>query len=142
MARRPLTDEQLRAKVAAYCQRYGVTQGPEGLPPFPSGHRETPQHREWLTVYRALQRHAIRAAAEAAPAAASANSLSCPICHGALEHDLSVPYARRAAMSSRPARLHPACAELARLAESLGPDAVAGLQPFLWPRRTKASRSR
>jgi hypothetical protein len=143
MARRPLTHEQVCAKVDAYCERYGVTEGPEGLPPFPSGHRETPQHREWLTVYRALQRLAIRAAADVpAPAAASGAPLNCPICHGALEHDLSVPYARRAGASPRPVRLHPSCAELARLAESLGPDAVAGLQPFLWPRRTKAPRSR
>jgi hypothetical protein len=143
MARRPLTDDQVRAKVAAYCERYGVTEGPEGLPPFPSGHRETPQHREWLTVYRALQRLALRAAANVpVPDAASATASSCPVCHGALEHDLSVTYARRAATSSRPARLHPSCAELARIAESLGPDAVAGLQPFLWPRRTKALRSR
>ena len=37
MARPPLTEEQVRAKVLAYCERYGVSPGPEGLPPFPTG---------------------------------------------------------------------------------------------------------
>jgi len=39
-----------------YCARYGVAANAEGLPPFPSGLRETPQHREWLTLYKAHQR--------------------------------------------------------------------------------------
>jgi hypothetical protein len=145
MARPPLTEEQVRAKVAAYCERYGVTPGhPNGLPPFPSGQRETPQHREWLTVYRALQRFALRSATvEAAPGAAGAPaSVTCPICSRTLARDLAVPYARRSGSSSRPVSLHPSCAELARLAESLGADAVAGLTAFLWPRRPRAPRTR
>jgi hypothetical protein len=140
MARPPLSDEQVRSKVVAYCERYGVAFDLEtGLPPFPSGRRETPQHREWLTVYRALQRFALRAAA---PPAAAAPSVSCPVCSRSLERDLAVPYARRSGTSSRPASLHPSCAELARLAEALGQDAVSGLAPFLWPRRTRAARRR
>jgi hypothetical protein len=144
MARPPLSDEQVRSKVVAYCERYGVAFDLEtGLPPFPSGRRETPQHREWLTVYRALQRLGRRAAAvDAAREAAAAPSVSCPVCSRSLERDLAVPYARRSGTSSRPASLHPSCAELARLAEALGQDAVSGLAPFLWPRRTRAARRR
>jgi len=141
MGRPPHTDEQVRAKAVAYCERYGVSPVPEGLPPFPAGKRETRQHREWLTVYRALQRFALRAAS-AAPLAASSTALNCPICSRTLERDLAVPYARRAGTSARPASLHPSCAELARLAEALGPAAVAGVGPFLWPRRTRTPRAR
>jgi hypothetical protein len=143
MARPPHTNEQVQAKVAAYCERYGVSPSPDhGLPPFPAGRRETRQHREWLTVYRALQRLERRAASAPPAAEESSTALSCPICTRPLERALAVPYARRAGASSRPAALHPSCAELARLAESLGPGAVSALAPFLWPKRTRAPRSR
>ena len=145
MARTPHTEEQVRAKVLAYCERYGISPGPEGAPPFPTGQRETRQHRDWLTVYRALQRLARRASASPpAPddSGPTSSRLDCPICARDLERDLAVPYARRAARSTRPASLHPSCAELARLAETLGPAAVAGLGPFLWPGRTGTSRAR
>jgi len=42
--------------VRDYCARYGVEPNAEGLPPFPTGLRETPQHREWLAVYKAHHR--------------------------------------------------------------------------------------
>jgi hypothetical protein len=126
--------------VLTYCERYGVSPGPGGLPPFPTGKRETRQHREWLTVYRALQRSKARAAAEA-PADPGAPSTECPVCSSPIERDLAVPYPRRAARSARPALLHPACAELARLADTLGPTAVEGLRRFLWPGRAEAPSS-
>jgi hypothetical protein len=134
MGRPPLTEDQVQAKVEAYCRRYDVPKGPDGLPPFPTGKRETRQHREWLTVYRALQRFRQRAAAEAPPPAEASSVPLCPICARPLEPALSVPYARRA-RSARPVPLHPNCAELVRLGENLGPGAVAALGPFLWPRR-------
>jgi len=56
-----MSTEQVEARVQEYCARYGVVPGPDGLPPFPSGRRETPQHREWLTLYKALQRMRRRA---------------------------------------------------------------------------------
>lgn len=139
MARTPHTKEQVLAKVLAYCERYGVSPSPGGLPPFPTGKRETRQHREWLTVYRALQRVALRASA-APPPDHAASTLRCPICSRALVRDLAVPYARRGG-SSRPASLHPNCAQLARLAETLGPDALTGLAAFLRPRRTRTPRT-
>ena len=134
MARTPHTEEQVRAKVLAYCKRYGVSPRPEGLPPFPSGKRETRQHREWLTVYRTLQRFERRAAA-ATTSAADARP-ACPLCARPIEPGLAVPYVRRG-RSARPASLHPSCAELARLAETLGSSAVAALGPFLWPSRRR-----
>ena len=137
MGRPPLTEGQVHAKVFAYCKRYGVSPAPEGLPPFPSGKRETRQHREWLTVYRALQRFERRAAASGPPDAGAA----CPLCARPIEPGLGVPYARRK-RSARPASLHPSCAELARLAEALGPSAVAALGPFLWPARKPISPHR
>ena len=139
MGRPPLSEAQVRDRVLAYCTRYRVSPGPEGLPPFPSGKRETPQHREWLTVYRAHQRSRLRAATStvAEDPAAPSSRLECPICSRGLQPNLAVPYPRPAAGSARPASLHPACAELARLAEALGPTVVAGLGPFLWPTRPR-----
>ena len=141
MGRPPLTEDQVQAKVLAYCNRYGVSPGPQGLPPFPSGQRETRQHREWLTVYRALQRLERRVAAAAMPPdAPDATPLTCPICARPIEPGLAVPFARK--KSPRPASLHPSCAEMARRAEALGPSAVAALGPFLWPARSSRSRQR
>jgi len=54
MTGRPrITFEELQTRVADYCARYGVAPNAEGLPPFPSGKRETQQHREWIAVYKA-----------------------------------------------------------------------------------------
>lgn len=144
MARPPLTEGEVHAKVLAYCDRYGVSpSATDGLPPFPSGQRETRQHREWQTVYRALQRFNRRASAQAASKAPDAGAAVCPVCSAPLERSLAVPFARHAfGTSARAASLHPSCAELARLAESLGPAAIAGLAPFLWPKRTRSPRPR
>jgi len=51
-----LTLEEQQARVAEYCQRYGVTPNASGLPPFPRGQRETQQHREWMAVYKTHNR--------------------------------------------------------------------------------------
>jgi hypothetical protein len=129
MARPALTEEQVRDKVLAYCERYHVSPGPEGLPPFPSGKRETRQHREWLTVYRARQRLKARAAPEVHGAAAGG---SCPVCTREVGPADGVSFPR-AGRRARPERLHAACADLARHAEEAGPEAVARLSAWLWP---------
>jgi hypothetical protein len=136
MGRPPLTDEQVRAKVIAYCERYGVSPVPEGLPPFPTGQRETPQHREWLTVYRARQRCEARASASAAPARSDSDAL-CPVCALALMPEDAVPV-RPGGRRSASRNTHTACADLLRLAEKAGPDAIARLTGLLWPRRGRA----
>lgn len=147
MGRPALTEDQVRDKVLAYCARYGVEPGPEGLPPFPAGKRESRQHREWLTVYRALQRSRRRAATTAsassaglAPPGRSARGAGvplCPVC-GLVVGARQGVHLEGAARASR-GRLHPACADLARLAERAGPEAVARLSAWLWPRRRDRS---
>ena len=130
MGRPALTDDQVRDKVHTYCERYDVSPGPEGLPPFPSGRRESLQHREWLTVYRALQR--LKARSAGVPVETSAEG-ACPVCWRAVGPDGAVAFPR--GRQSRAAKLHADCAELARLAEKAGPEAVARLSGWLWPRR-------
>lgn len=56
-----LTLEVYEARLGAYCARYAVKPSREGLPPFPAGRRETPQHREWIALYKAHSRLARRA---------------------------------------------------------------------------------
>jgi len=133
MARPALSDDQVHDRVHAYCERYGVSAGPEGLPPFPSGRRESLQHREWLTVYRALQRLKARSSA-GLPSETSAEG-SCAVCARALSPDDAVAFPR--GRRSRPEKLHATCAELARLAEKAGPEAVSRLSRWLWPRRAR-----
>jgi len=48
-----VTLEVFEERLAGYCRRYGVTPGSNGLPPYPAGQRETPQHREWMALHRA-----------------------------------------------------------------------------------------
>jgi hypothetical protein len=128
MGRPPLTEDQVRDKVLAYCARYEVSPGPEGLPPFPSGKRETRQHRDWMTVYRAHQRLKRRTAAAPPPGG------TCAICRAPLQPERAVSLSTKAAGSAPPAWLDPACADLARRAEALGPEAVSRLNDLLWPR--------
>jgi hypothetical protein len=54
--RRRRSPEELQRRISEYCEKYGVAPNATGLPPFPSGQRETPQHREWISVYKAHQR--------------------------------------------------------------------------------------
>ena len=135
MGRLPLTQEQVRAKVIAYSERHGVSPVPEGLPPFPSGKRETRQHREWLSVYRALRRLEARSSATAA-AALSGSEARCPICALTLAPEDAVPV--RAGRRSRSSNAHEACADLLRLADKAGPEALARLTELLWPPRGRA----
>jgi hypothetical protein len=133
-----LTEDQLRDKVLAYCARYKVSPGPDGLPPFPSGKRESVQHREWLTVYKALQRARLRSAgAPSLPAGPATDPRLCPLCARPVEREPAVLGPRRAGSPARLASLHPTCAELVRLAETAGPDAVSRLAGFLWPARAR-----
>jgi hypothetical protein len=51
-----LTLEEYATRLLAYCGKYGVKPTVEGIPPFPTGRRETAQHREWLGLYKAHSR--------------------------------------------------------------------------------------
>lgn len=136
VGRPPLGPEVLAGRVAAYCARYGVA-ARDGLPPFPAGQRETPQHREWLKLYKAQQRlergqaadgdHG-RAAGVALERASAAPALggACELCGKPLGPD-------RIRLSPPGGCVHGRCAELVRLALEAGPEAVGRLAPLLWP---------
>jgi hypothetical protein len=151
--RRRLTPEELEARIREYCRRYGVTAPPDTLPPFPSGLRETPQHRDWMAVYKAHQRlgrrsrgqcercaapasdgsvfcEAHRAGPVSREAAPGAGPEGCPIC--------GRPVPRR---GSGPAGTHhAACRRLAELAEAAGPETLERLRSHLWPERPATPR--
>lgn len=51
-----LTEDDLKARIKAYCKAYGAGTNDQGLPEFPSGKRETPQHKEWISLYKLWNR--------------------------------------------------------------------------------------
>ncbi len=138
--------EEIAARVASYCERYGVTVKPDGLPPFPSGRRETRQHKEWLALYRARRRSDARRAgppvsvaeAEARPFPDRATpdvAESCPACgRGIVAPDLD---SYRPGRRRPPLAMHRRCAELARAAQRAGPETLARLLTLLWPGRPR-----
>jgi hypothetical protein len=157
-----LSAEDLQARIAAYCERYGVTRNADGLPRFPAGKRETRQHRDWIAVYKAHDRLARRqrGQCERCAAPASNGSVFCEM-HAQTEarsHNSSVGD-RRAVLDSQGGRcpicardldlsasvlgspsaesvravLHTRCQRLVGLAEAVGPEALDRLRAFLWP---------
>jgi hypothetical protein len=160
-----LSPEDLEARIADYCRRYHAPRAPSGLPAFPTGKRETRQHREWIALYKAHNRLGRRSRGQcercSEPAAegsvfcaehrgqgAAASSPDqrrallahqdghCPVCGAALNVDESVEYGQ--------AVVHPRCGRLAGLAADLGPDGLSRLGRFLWPegsaRKTRRPR--
>ena len=127
-----LTDEELRARINAYCKRHGVGLNDLGLPPFPAGQRETDQHREWMALYKAHRR-----LSERRPSTADLDRLRelltqqqgrCPVCRKAL--DVAESRLDDAdAIDGNPhdagaAVLHAPCRQLVDLVRSLGGEAV------------------
>jgi len=123
-----LTPEELQARVDQYCRRFGVKPGDDGLPPFPSGRRETAQHREWMALYKAHRRIAERSGAPSPAEAAriqealTAQRARCTVCHEPLE--LRDARLDRPRPDNPPLVLHARCLELVELARALGPDAL------------------
>jgi hypothetical protein len=102
-----LTPEAFAARVDAYCARYGVTRTATGLPPFPTGQRESPQHRDWQSLYKMNDRLKKRADAPSTEA--------CPVC---LKDGTAS---------------HATCRALLKAAEALGPDALDRARRHLFP---------
>jgi hypothetical protein len=78
-----LTAEGYEARLKVYCAKYAVKPTAEGIPPFPTGQRETPQHRAWLGLYKAhgrLVRHAGGADLDERRALLAAHGGRCPLC--------------------------------------------------------------
>src|SRR5687767_2429574 len=59
--RPPLTEDVLRQRISDHCGRYQVGLNADGLPVYPAGKRESPEHREWIVLYKALSRLNVRA---------------------------------------------------------------------------------
>jgi len=125
-----LSPEDVKARVQEYCRRYAVHVGPAGLPPFPTGKRETAQHRDWMAVYKARQRlgRVGGASLEARRGVLEAQHGVCALCGGELGVAVAVV---QNAPDGRASALHPACQRLAVAAEAAGPEAVAGLRAYL-----------
>jgi hypothetical protein len=128
-----LTADDLRRRIAGYCARYGVASRDDGLPPFPAGRRESPQHREWMALYKAHRRLADRGPGEAVARELqeqlAAQKGCCAVCHKPLSPAEARPDAR--ARGAGPAALHARCLQLLELARELGPDALEALRSRL-----------
>lgn len=159
-----LSIEELQARVAAYCARYRVAPSADGLPPFPTGRRETRQHREWIAVYKAHDRLGRRArgqcercsapavengvfceqhTARTGPRARLREALlasqagRCPICAQTIDPRDGVGHARSGLGE---AVLDGRCRRLVDLAEALGPKGLGRLRDYLWPARPRKGR--
>jgi hypothetical protein len=166
-----LTPELYAARLAAYCARYEVVPGPAGLPPFPAGQRETPQHREWISLYKGHARLARRARGQCERCAepVSEGSVFCEAhraeaaavatvaederrrllkaqtgrCPACGDPIAAQEAAHPHAASGRPrALLHARCHRLAGLAEAAGPGVLDRLRAYLWPQDAKPRRGR
>lgn len=117
-----LTADALESRIEAYCKRYKVAPDDRGLPPFPTGKRETAQHRQWIALYNAHKRLARREASaglspEALAGLLEAQKGSCPVC------DLAITAQDGAVdlVHGKPRGvLHPKCRDLAAAARALG----------------------
>jgi hypothetical protein len=74
-----LTEDDLKARIRAYCNAYGAATTGQGLPEFPAGERETPKHREWISLYKLWNRlgRRKRGQCERCPAPAAEGSVFC-----------------------------------------------------------------
>ena len=119
-----LTPEHLSERLAGYCARYGVALNDEGLPPFPAGQRETAQHREWMSLYKAHRRLSDRgpgtADLERRQELLAAQRGRCTVCRKPLD----LEEARLDVHETDPAVLHARCLELVALARALGSEAL------------------
>jgi hypothetical protein len=128
--RPPLTDEDVRARIADYCSRYGVAELNEsGFPVYPAGARETPQHRAWVILYKAWSRARQRAAHGDG---AAVDEGRCPICLTSLDSG------RTSGRTSTP--IHPRCRQLVELVEELGPAALDRAKRYLKTRGQGSGR--
>lgn len=110
-----LTPAEYEERLRSYCGRYGVSVTPAGIPPFPSGQRETDQHREWLALYKAHSRLGRVPAADG----------SCGVCGRLVDPSDAIAH--------RGGALHTACHGVVALAEPLGPAGFDRVRAYLWP---------
>lgn len=158
-----LSEDDLKARARAYCKSYGASLTDQGLPEFPAGKRETPQHREWISLYKLWNRlgRRTRGQCERCSEPASDGSVFCD------EHRASNTGQQRASLEERKERLeaqkglcpicaqkvdllesvehgtvddrvqallHAGCNRLAGLAGAVGAEGIDRLRAYLWPR--------
>ena len=138
-----MTQEALQERIDAYCKRYKVSKrGATGLPPYPAGERETPQHRDWIVLYKAISRFRRRQAAlPTSPeraAALKAQDGRCPICLAALgaEGQAALKPQGGATLTI----VHPDCDELLSLVLKLGPSVLDRLRAYAWPQPPRSGK--
>jgi hypothetical protein len=135
-----LTEEILGQRIADYCTRYSVTERNEsGFPIFPAGQRETPQHREWVVLFKALSRLRDTGPREMRNALLASQAGRCPVCTEDVSLDGSVVVA---AASDVKVLVHSRCGRFLRLALDVGAAAVDRARAVLWPEPTRARRPR
>jgi hypothetical protein len=125
-----LTAETVQQRITGYCSRYGVTAfNAAGFPVYPAGKRETPQHREWVLLYKAFSRLARRTApTEPRPGA------ECPVCLNPVAAEAGVRLAEASGLV-----LHRRCGDLLRGIAELGPGVLDRIRAHLWPAPAGAS---
>jgi hypothetical protein len=126
-----LTPAEYNDRLQSYCRRYNVAPTDAGIPPFPTGRRETDQHREWLALYKAHAR-----LGQASPRSGTRlPDGSCAVCGRPVDAPDAVAHGS--------SQLHAACHGIVGLVEPLGPDGLDRLRAYLWPetqRRSQRSR--
>jgi hypothetical protein len=139
--RPPLSEPLVRQRIDEYCQRYGVRErNVAGFPVFPAGKRETPQHREWMVLFKAFERLRKRQAAEAMDdrrEALAAQRGRCPIC---LEEVGLGDEIAGLGRNVRLALVHPSCGGFLRAAAKLGPAGLDRVRAYLGGRDAKPPR--
>jgi hypothetical protein len=109
-----MTEDEIQERIDAYCRRYAVDErNAAGFPVFPAGRRETPQHREWIGLFKVFSRARRRSGGVAAPKPGSA---TCVVC-------------------GRPGDLasHPKCRSAVELVRALGGDSLDRLRAAALP---------
>ena len=127
-----LTWAQYQERLLSYCRRHGVDPTAAGIPPFPSGRRETDQHREWLGLYKAHAR--LSGSPDLGVSGARSPDGACGLCGGPVEAPEAVAHPT--------AVLQPRCHEVASLVEALGPAGLDRVRAYLWPDRSNSSPRR
>ena len=114
-----ITEEQVRQRVAAYSERYHVTElNDAGFPVYPAGLRETPQHREWIALYQVFNRSRRRSGQPGIAGDASSRPEGCPICLQPVRP---------------PGTTHRRCADVVDLVRELGPESLDRVRAAAFP---------
>jgi hypothetical protein len=126
-----MTPDEYQARLHRYCQAYGLAAAAEGPPPYPSGQRETPQHREWLALYKAYRRLGAPQgdSAELRARLTKAQKGACPICGRPV--GISDPVARGPETGEPRAVLHRGCLQIVGLVQAQGPEVLQRVAAYL-----------